>query len=227
MESMESFLNLSQVRTEEQTPESLAWRLLMDTDGDEADVKMCQGIMENFIIEDNELAKNQNVRYEQLSGQFEVLITMYMEMVISYLKFQHIQSLMNPEGEIDQSIDLEETFKPKYDKFTVDDLLIVFREKFAKIRIFLSIQEIQEYERHNRSSEYYCKVILKDTSEGKNYYQKNYSNPSVSQDKRYTFVLRNDVKKSNNKLDDFYAICTLPNMKIKISFSQLNVIMKN
>jgi hypothetical protein len=196
----------------------------MDTDGDEADVKMCQGIMENFIIEDNELAKNQNVRYEQLSGQFEVLITMYMEMVISYLKFQHIQSLMNPEGEIDSSVDLEETFKPKYDKFTTDDLLVVFREKFAKIRIFLSVQEITETSRY---ADYYCKVILKDTSEGKNYYQKKYSNPSVSQDKRYTFALRNDVKKSNNKLDDFYAICTLPNMKVKISFSQLNVIMKN
>lgn len=224
---MEAFLNLEQIKTEEQTPETLAWKLLMDQDGDDADVKLCEGIMENFIIEEYELAKNQNVRYEQLAGQFEILITMYMEMVITYLKFQHIQRLMNSDGVIDGNIDLEETFKPQYDKFTVDDLLIVFREKFAKIRIFLSIMDVPERPRYDIISEYYCKIILKDTPDGKEYYRKNSSNPAVSQDKRYTFVLRNDTKKSNKKLDDFYALCVLPNMQVKISFSQLNVIMKN
>lgn len=209
------------------TPDSLAWKLLMDED-----VKDYAGMLMPFVSGDQELSQDRNVRYEQLSDQFQILITMYMEMVFGLLKINHIASGMNEQGEIDDEVDLDKTFKPDLSKFGVDDILTVFREKLKKIRIFLSVQEIycddpKNPKDYGSSNEYFCRIILKDTLEGKTYFWNNRNNPVVDQEKRYTFIMRDDKKKSHKKLNDFYAVCVLPNIKVKISFSPINIIVKN
>jgi hypothetical protein len=225
-------LNESKIRSEDVTPDDLAWKLLMDTDVDEdADVQKYTGIMQNFVINESDLSNNKNTRYDQIADNFQILITMYMEMVIGYMNIAHMASHMNENYELDGTIDLEETFKPDYSKFTIDDMLVLFREKFKKIRFFLSVQEITGTEisdttDYGKASEYYCKIILKDTHQGKLYFAKNIDNPAVDHSKRYTFLMRYDKNKSQKKLEDFYAVCCLPNIKVKIYFSPLNIIIK-
>ena len=225
-------LNESKITSEDVSPDDLAWKLLMDTDVDEdADIQKYTGIMQNFVLNDSELSDNKNTRYDQIADNFQILITMYMEMIIGYLNIAHMASHMDANGELDDTIDLEKTFKPDYTKFTVDDMLLLFREKFKKIRFFLSVHEItgtdmSDSTDYGKSSEYYCKIILKDTHQDKLYFIKNINNPAVDQSKRYTFLMRYDTKKTQKKLEDFYAVCCLPNIKIKIYFSPLNIIIK-
>jgi hypothetical protein len=224
---MESFLDQpSDDSVNIVTPESLAWKLLMDED-----VKEYAGTLIPFVSGDQELSHNSDMRYEQLSDQFQILITLYMEMVYGLLKINHIASGMNDHGGIDDTIDLEKTFNPDLSKFGVDDMLILFREKLKKIKMFLSVREIFTSDPTNPrdygfSSEYYCRIILKDTPDGVTYFWNNRNNPAVNSAKKYTFVMRDDKKKENKKLNDFYAVCVLPNIKVQISFSPINVMVQ-
>jgi hypothetical protein len=228
---MENFFNQPDDIENIVTPESLAWKLLMDDD-----VENYAGILLPFVSEDNTAdsdktkEKQFNVRYDSLSDQFQILITVYMEMVFSMLKINHVGSYIDENGNIDESIDLEATFKPDLINFTVDGMIDIFREKLKKIRIFLSVLGIYDSKEnlpkdYGSSSDYFCRIILRDSTEGKAYFKanKNWLDP----EKRYTFVMRNNNKKNQKKLDDFYAVCTLPNIKVKISFSKINVITQN
>ena len=209
------------------TPESLAWNLLIDED-----VKDYEGVLMPNVVNDpnssTQSGQGKNMLYEQLSDQFQILISMYMEMVFGLLKINHISANMNEHGDISDEIDLDKTFKPDLSKFTVDDMLLVFREKFKKIRYFLSVQEIYDANSssYGSSAEYYCRILLKDTPEGKTHFWNNRHNPAIDPEKRYTFLMRNDKEKSHRELKNFYAVCTLPNIKVRISFSPLNIIVQ-
>jgi hypothetical protein len=220
---MEEFLGCTDSNDSIVTPESLAWKILMDDD-----VEKYAGVIMPFVTDD-EKNNDLNTMYKSLSAQFEILITMYMEMIFGMLKIKHVSENCNSDGELKEDVDFDETFKPNLSKFTVDDMLTVFREKFTKVRVFLSVNEIHDAKNYSNdfgsSSEYYCKVILKDILEGKVYFLKNRNNLDPS--KQYTFAIRRDVKKSQTKLQDFYAVCALPNMKVRISFSLINIIVKD
>jgi len=241
---MEEFLNLNISDSNDDsivTPESMAWKLLMDED-----VKDYAGIlMPNILdcqlpmldeINDNEEnidTDSPHTNYDRYADQFQILITMYMEMVFGLLKINHITSHIDANCEdADIEVDLKDTFKPDFTKFTIEDMQSIFRDKFKKIRVFLNVGEIFDTDPINprdygSDSEYYCRIILKDTPEGKTYFWNNRNNPFVDSEKSYTFVIRNDAKKSSKKLDDFYAVCVLPNVKVRIGFSNINIIVPN
>lgn len=214
---MEEFLNQTDgyVPDEGVTPESLAWKILMDDD-----IEKYTGVLLPFADANN----NTDVslaKYDSLSVHFEILLIMYMEMIFSMLKINHISKQCDENGELNDDADLEQNFKPDLSQFTLDDMTVLFREKFKKVRIFLSVIEIDNNTDGN-NSDYYCRVILKDTLDGRSYFWKNQNR--LDPNKRYTFEIRNDTKKTHKKLDDFYAICSLPNIRVRISFSHINVI---
>lgn len=227
---MEQFFNQPDDIENIVTPESLAWKLLMDDD-----VENYAGILLPTVLEEDDSNKsnkkgNSNLRYDSLADQFQILISVYMEMVFGLLKINHVNSFINKNGDIDESIDLEATFKPDTYKFTTDSMIDVFREKLKKIRIFLSVLGIYDAnddlpKDYGSSSNYYCRIILKDSAEGKTYFRANAH--WLDPEKRYTFVMRNDEHKKQKKLEDFYAVVTLPELKVRISFSQINVITQN
>lgn len=201
------------------TPDTLAWKLIMDDD-----IKNYMGILMPYTTSDN---KNSNVSicYDNLIDTFQILITIYMEMVFYVLKMNHLASFMDEEGNL-SDIDLESTFKPDIKNIKVDDLTSIFREKFKKIRIFLSVREIYDTDENSphdfgTENDYYCRIILKDTSHGATYFLVN--RKKIDMNKRYTFVIRNDVVKKQRKLDDFYAVCALPHLKVRISFSRIHI----
>ncbi len=213
---MEDFLYNTNIDDTNVTPESLAWKLLMDDN-----VKDYAAVILAFVSNDDVCNKN-NERYDDLAGQFEILITIYMEMIFGLLKINHVNQYINEQGELKNDVDLNKSFKPDFSNFGIDDLKNCFRDKMKKIRVFLSAQTILDANDNNPGdfgsmTEYYCKILLKDTEGGKSYFLKNSKN--LDPEKRYTFVIRNDTDKKQKKLNDFYAVCALPNMKVRISFS--------
>lgn len=135
------------------TPESLAWDLLV---GDIDDVKV--GKLMGFSPSN----KNENEnKHEMLTFQFEILITIFMEILFNIAKLDF------HDGE-----STGETFIPQYDKFNINAYSEMIKDKFKllgycviiiseKIDNFSNEQEDFKYLINNR----YCRVLLKHNSE--------------------------------------------------------------
>jgi hypothetical protein len=196
------------------TPETMAWNLLMGID-----IPDFYGAMQ-FSVIGNE--KHSNDQYDHMAQQFEILITMYMEMVFGLLKINNMCE------SIDKGSEKVEEFTPDLSQFTLEQMTEIFRDKFKKIRYYLTIIEYkddQSYRDIGYNSDYYCRVILKHTVEGKKYFDQN--KHRLDEKLNYTFAIRPDKIFGQKKLNDFHAVCTLPQMKIAISFSPINVIIEN
>jgi len=211
------------------TPDSLAWDLIM---GD--DMEDYSAIMQKFVPSDS--ASNIADLYEQMADEFQILITIYMEMVFTVLKSNYMGGLLDEDGDVRDGIDLEEElskYRPDFMLYDVSDMTNIFRSKFLKIRYFLSVQDITDRctvdpSDFGMSSEYYCKTLLMDDgrSTTKSYFERA---SHIPDDKRYTFLIRADSKHKQKKLSDFYTVMYLPpykngkNRKIKLSFEKFNV----
>jgi hypothetical protein len=217
-------------------PDSLAWDLVMGDDRDDF-----TAVMQGFVS-DGEGSFQAN-RYEQTADVFQILITIYMEMVFNVLKSNFMGELLDERGEIREGTDLErelETYRPDFSRYTVEEMTDFFRDKLAKIRYFLSIRELTEFcsddpNDYGRDSEYYCKILLLD--DRRSYSRKYFKNAThVPEGKRYTFLMRPDDDPQQKKLQDFYAVAYLPPhvddadrkpRKIRIAFEKYNVISAN
>ena len=165
-------------------------------------------------------------------------------MVFTILKSNHMGNLLDPDGELRKGIDLEnelKLYKPDFRKYTVDDMTDLFRDKFKKIRYFLSVRDITDLCNSNDENDfgsdnkYYCKILLLD--DGRTYARRYFANANhIPDDKRYTFLGRRRPADGSNdkqeKLEDFYAVVYLPAhesdsrklpRKIRVSFSKYNV----
>lgn len=214
------------------TPETLAWKLLMEDDN----IMDYAGILDMHVIDNvnNNSKPSSHIGYDDMVDQFQILITIYMEMIFGMLRISHVSNIMdnntingdNDNKDID-NCDLENTFRPDFSNVMINDILDVFKERFKKIRIILSVREIYDTDMSNvrdfgKYSDYYCRIILKDTPEGSKYFEANHD--TLNPDIRYTFVIRRDEDNKQTKLSDFYAVCALPNMKVKISFDVINIV---
>lgn len=186
------------------TPDTLAIRLLLDNKIDDSIIHPCPL--------DNDNNNNNN---NLIIDQFHILITVYMEMVFALLKIQHVSSLTENGQYYDDKEMLEESFNESYlerlNSLSLDDLTTIFREKLRKVRIYLSVIECDP----ELSHDYYCKIILKDLHKDNNYTHLD----NQDSNKKYVFVLRKNDNTLRKKLDDYYALCVLPNLTIRISFS--------
>lgn len=209
---MESFLNIEQ-NSDVVSPESLAWKLLVDDD-----IEDFAGVLIP-CSESSSISDMKTVKHDELIDQFQILITIYMELVFGLLKINHINNNLDENGEI-KNVNLEESFSPDFSIFSIDDLLNLFKDKFKKIRYILNVKEISEEDSYY-TMKYYCRIILKDTPDGKIHYFVNKN--KLDSTKRYTFLIRNSNLSEFNQLSDFYAICALPNFKVKVYFSPINI----
>ena len=207
--------------------ESLAWDLLVNDD-----IQNLSGDLLPFITNidgNNTTHSHISMAYQQNADLFQVLITLYMEMIFSYLKIVHMNNNAEQSDEITNE-SLDKTFassEPDMTKYSIDDLTIIFREKMKIIGYYLSTTEINIDEADDNpfgeSDKYYCKIILKDTPYGKLFYGANKNTRGIDHAKRYTFALRNDSEMRQKKLEDFYAVCQMPLFKVKISFTKIKI----
>lgn len=219
------------------TPESLAWDLIMSKDND---LKNFGGVMSSFV-QGGDTNVNSDIRYQQLTDEFQILITIYMEMVFTILKSNHMGNLLDADGELKDGVDLEnelKSYSPDFRKYSIADMTDLFKSKFTKIRYFLSVRDVTDFCDPNNEndfgldSEYYCKILLLGDlrSSTSRYFEKSNHIPD---NKRYTFLGRPNNNNNLEKLDDFYAVVYLPAheldsnnvpRKIRISFSKYNIV---
>lgn len=181
------------------TPEELAWKLIMDENIDNSAAIMA------FADENSK---------ETL---FEILITIYIEMLFNYYKMQYLENTLNIEEEEEENIicDEFENFKLNLNNVNLELLTNVFTEKFKKIKYILNVYEISydyyEYIKKNR----YCTILLKDSEHDSTYFLMNeyYLDP----DKRYHFVL-NSIYSTMTELSDVFCTVRINNKYYKISF---------
>jgi hypothetical protein len=192
------------------TMESIAWKMLMGdiSDKDSKQVK--------FFIQDDSPLEPENMFYDSLSGEFQILITIYMEMIFYSLWMENVSKNMDENGDIDNK-KLESDFIPDFSEYSIDVMKSIFKNQFEKIGYIVFAREAHEFDMEN----YYCNIILEDTQEGKKYFRKN--RKIIPDGKKYTFTIRTDHNKNQKKLIDFFAICKLPHTAVKIYFSRISV----
>tara|TARA_Y100000780_G_C13680333_1_gene415814 strand:+ start:55 stop:600 length:546 start_codon:yes stop_codon:yes gene_type:complete len=167
----------------------VAYKLLMDQSIDKALIQL-------MVVDDLD---NQ---YDKLAVEFEVLISIFMEMVIYILKVKYVN---------ENNKELNESNLENYNlEFDIDDLDF-FKTKFSKIGYQLCIHDVGDY--YDTLYDYYCKTLFKKDNE--------YYFMTKKIDNEYTFLLRNDKYKNFTKLNDFYTKCFVDNKYIQVYFDKI------
>lgn len=176
------------------SPEELAWKLLLD---DELDKNEC-----GVITDDDSLDEN-NTQTEKITYVFEVLLTIYLELLILNAKIYYFE----------ENNDLE-NFKLNFDNFSSDILINPYRKKIIKIGFFLSVLPMEEI-----TNDHYCKILISDIPEHKNFFT---MHPNIT--KKYHFVTNLKYMNGNitvNNLKKVYGIFTKDGISYKISFERI------
>lgn len=182
------------------TPESLAWKLLLDED-----------IPNGEIFEYSEPNENKFVI------KFEIFLTIYLEMIINQYKLLYIES---NEDVTDENID--NNFKLDFTNININLLITPFKEKLQKIKCQLIITELNkntyDYIKNNR----YCTILFRDLPKDEPYFIMN--NQYIDKHKKYHFVLFGpSVEKKHlyAELRDIFACISLNDSYYKISFDTI------
>jgi len=189
------------------TPEALAWKLLMD------DAITTSNLM---IFSDE---NNKEI-------VFEILLTIYLEMIFGYYKMQYLEANCNNNEADDKTLDnyddIYDNFKLDINKVNLFTLTNVFASKFNKLNFILNVREINREEYFQSKQNRYCTVLLKDSPNDEMYFTLNEKH--LDPEKRYHFVLNNMYKtKENIDLRDIYCSVNINNVYYKIYFTQITI----
>lgn len=182
-----------QIDENDYTPEALAWKLIMDDNIDNSSLLI--------FSEDN--------NKETL---FEILLTIYVEMIFDYYKLKYLESL-DPNENFDNNFD---NFKLNVSNINIFNLTYIFSSKFNKIKYILNVKELTSEEYEISRKHRYCTVLLKDSENDYIYFMMNekYLDP----DKRHHFVLNSLYEKKEN-LYDIYCTFNINSNYFKIYFT--------
>lgn len=173
------------------TPEDIAWNILMDN-------KITNTTKYGLFTESDDMVY-----------KFEILITIYTEMIINNLKNIYLHGLENMEN-VDLSLD---NFKIDFTNVSYDILCNPYRKKLLSLGYMLNIDLST-----NVSNNYYCKIYFRDCNQHSSYFT---MNKNIPNSKKYHFVINGNFKENKiKKLDDIFAIAILNNTIYKISFGE-------
>lgn len=184
------------LNTDAYTPESIAWKLLIEDELKEIKQGQLIGFLDNSYCND---------KLEALTVEFEILITIYMEMIIGWYKLLYLMENTD-----------DTQFKLNLDLIKIDDLLNPFKEKMLVLGYILNITEFKNleiYEEFKKKS--YCRIALRDLKEDNGFFIMN--NKNIPKDKKYHFILNSKYEDKNN-IRDIYAVIKINNVGYKISF---------
>ncbi len=202
MDSIDS--ELQKNISNEFTPESLAWMLLVD---DNIEKKVDIGQLIAAI--DLESEPNPQV-YNSQAYEFEILITIYMEMVFGWFKLLHLME--------NEQNGTETEFKPNLSLVTLTDITEPFTEKFSIIGYNLHVNEITNMDYYKMlQSKSYGRVALRDLKSDETFFRLNSKN--IDPEKRYHFVMNGNYK-GEKFLINIYVLFMLNEKGYKINFTQ-------
>lgn len=180
------------------TPETIAWKLLMDSDLEK---------LQNRILDVIEFDEDD----DPVSFQYEILLTILMEMIYGVLQINYYSNLQEE----------EELFEPKFTKKDIEDNLDFLKEKFLKIGILLNIQvfDINSDDRNylnNIIRKSYCRVALRYSEKDKQFFQI-HSN-KIPSEKNYWFI-NNQTYQKQTKINKIIGTCIFDDTFCSIKFS--------
>jgi hypothetical protein len=185
------------------TPETLAWQLLVDED---IEKKIEIGQLIASIDLENE--SNPTI-YNKEAYEFEILITIYMEMVFGWFKLLHLMENEQNGTNYD--------FKPNLSLVTFNDLTDPFSEKMSIIGYNLNVEEITNMEYFNLlRNRSYCRVALRDLKGDDGFFKLN--SKKIDPEKRYHFIMNGNYK-GEKFLRNIFMVFMLNDKGYKISFS--------
>lgn len=177
------------------TPEELAWRLILDENIDSAPL----------------IAFSDENTKEIL---FEILITIYVEMIFDYSKLKYLENQNNSDD--DNFNNNFENFKIDLNKVNINDLTNIFTEKFQKLKFILNVSELSREQYNESKKKRYCTILLKDSPSDATYFEINKEH--IDPEKRYHFVL-NNLYTEKKELRDIFCSFSINNKYYKISFN--------
>ena len=180
------------------TPKSIAWKLLFDDD-----ITTLSSAIFAYDPDDYE----DKYDGDQDSYSFEILITIFMEMIFN----SAILMGSSEDGNV-------ESFEPDLSKFNINDFLPLIKDKLKKINVLANIIEYtsKECDKHILNKRY-CRIILKHDKTTKHFF--------ISNDitENYHMILNKDFTKKKS-LKDIYAIVSLNNHIYQIYFDKINIV---
>lgn len=175
------------------TPEELAWRLLLDDNINSGPIMAFSDENTKEIL-------------------FEILLTIYIEMIFNYYKIQYLESHVD-DDDFDNKFD---DFKLDLSQINLNLLTDNFDEKIKKINFLLNVTELTKEKYDEYKNKRYCTLLFKDLLRDNFFFtmNANYLDP----EKRYHFV-KNSVYQSNKELRDIFCSFELFGKYYKIHFS--------
>ena len=180
------------------TPESIAWKLLVDDDFAKTENGQLLGFLQEGQIND---------KLEATTIGFEILITIYMQMVVNWYKLLYLMETSDND---------DKNFKLNLNNITIDDLLNPFKEKIQTLGYILNITELKNLDIYNEfKKKSYCRIALRDLPEDNLFFEMQKKN--ISSDKLYHFILNSNYKETTD-IRDIYAVIKINNIGYKINF---------
>jgi hypothetical protein len=201
-DSIDSILK-EKIETGDFTPETLAWTLITDNS--------CEKIKNGKILFfDNTTGLSIE---EQTENNFQILLTVYFEMLFGWYKLLHLMS--------DEMNESTTEFRPNLNDITLDDLTKEFVNKIKIIGYLLHVKELIDDDHYtDEYSKSYCRVLLKDSILDENYfYMKKHQ---LDPEKRYTFI-RNGKFLLKSSIKKYYAVIKLPTRSFKVYFDSVGL----
>jgi len=202
LDSIDSILK-EKIESGDFTPETLAWTLITDDS--------CEKIKNGKILFfDNVSGLSPE---EQSENKFQILLTIYFEMLYGWYKLLHLMS--------DEMNETTTEFKPNLNDITLDDLTKEFGEKIKIIGYSLYVKELIDDDHYtDEYSKSYCRVLLKDSILDENYfYMKRHQ---LYPEKRYTFI-RNGKFQLKSSIKKYSAVIKLQTRAFKVYFDSVGL----
>lgn len=190
------------------TPESLAWRLLVDDD-------LKDVTMPTLLASIDLSEESQPDIFNKYAYEFEILLTIYLEMVFGWYKLLHLMDC--------EEKGVDKDFFVDFNKVNFSDLEDPFKTKIKTLGYILNIDKIDKitnkdyYEKLRQES--YCRVALRDLSSDYGFFQINKN--SIDPEKRYHFIINSNFKGKNN-LRDIFMLLVINDVGFKINFVKIH-----
>jgi predicted DNA binding CopG/RHH family protein len=186
------------------TPESLAWKLLMD----DVDTSLASNLL--AYDPDDTVGDNSN------SYIFELLLTIFMEMIFD-------MALIADAEEQEQQNVSDYKFNPNLKKFDLNLFLPTLTQKFNYLSILLKTEcynktTYDESELQQILNNRYCRVILRHDTNNKNYFKQH----NIPEELNYHIIGNSfNEKKKYKHLTDVYAVIMINDYLYVISFDKI------
>lgn len=189
------------------TPESLAWDLLV---GDIDNTKV--GKLLDYSYEN---INNNISSHEKITFRFEILLTIFMEILFDLAKLEYYSQNDGNDGNNNK-------FIPEYEKFNIDAYINLIEDKFKIFGfcVFINKEKMEKFSSDKDGFKFlmenrYCRVLLK------NYNEDNSEFENLPDDTYYHMKINGLNKNNYDNLKQIYSVFFLNEYVFCVNFCEI------